>query len=100
MYLKLLQNEYVEKILRDEAGRLVRITFYVYEHGGRMRGRVTNIQVLEKALPQNEILALPGSIHTHPVASEISFLREIVSPYFDSSILYTLGSKPRAPSFR
>lgn len=89
----------IEKILRDKNGQLIRATFRVYEDAGRIKARLLSAVVLEEAPAlENKIFALPGFV-SETASQYIELIQSvIVSPYF-SNILYSSGSKPRAPTF-
>lgn len=94
------KTEYVEKILNDKNGRLVRATFCIYEIGGRVKARLVNIEYLEEnAVTENKAARISGSVVRNDFECELRFGCPIVSPYFVSNILYFSGSKPRAPAF-
>lgn len=100
MYLNPLYGQFIEKVLRDPSGRLARVTFYVYEQNGRIKGRIVETVFLEE-LPKKQVFALKGDVSNPPAPSEkISYVNSVISPFVDSQFLYTSGSKPRAPSFR
>lgn len=96
-----LRNYIVERELRDNAGRLARVTFLVYEEAGRMRARVIDVAYLEEANAGERPLAICGSSCDNaavlPAESVPGF--GIESPYFDTELIYSIGSKPRAPAF-
>ena len=89
----------VEKIIRDKQGRLIRATFYVYENAGRLKARLVDFVYLSDKVLRNTVFALSGFAKTK--FSPRCHLGEmaIISPYFAFDILYSSGSKPRAPSF-
>lgn len=93
------RGEYVEKIVRDAGGRLVRLSFCVYENGGHIRARLLNAVYLKENFIGNKILFLEGLKREKNFGTEVVFKNKIVSPYFDLNILYSSGSKPRAPTF-
>ena len=99
MQLTPLQGNYIEKILRDKAGRLVRVTFYVYVQNGRLKGRIIDTVCIEEGIEKREILLISASKQNEIVSSELSSERAIPSPYFNSTLLFLSGSKPRAPAF-
>jgi hypothetical protein len=94
------RGEYIEKIVRDAGGRLVRLSFCVFENGGHVRARLLNAVYLEeKTEIENKVLFLGSwtpSVHRY---SKSVFVSKITSPYFNSNLLNFLGSKPRAPTF-
>ena len=99
MQLTSQTGNYVEKILRDAQGQLVRVTFYVYQSGNRVRARVVHAVVLEAATFKARVLALGGKIAEKVSTLRIYFNIVIISTYFNSFSLYLSGSKPRAPTF-
>src|SRR4051812_42185052 len=96
--MQLAKSNFIEKILRDADGRLVRATFCVYENGGRIKARLVSTVFLEENLSENKILFLNGQVATPEISSEVSNSHSITSPYFDSRLLHISGSKPRAPT--
>jgi hypothetical protein len=90
----------IEKIVRDADGRLLRATFCVYENGGRIKARIISAVYLEEKLPsENETTYLTCQISKILRSSGTSFMKGgITSPYLDFNILYSSGSKPRAPT--
>jgi len=94
------RGEYVEKIVRDGNGRLVRLSFCVYENGGHVKARLLNaIYLPENQKIENEVLSLGGLTQAKTFPVEILHGEKITSPYFSSNLLNFLGSKPRAPTF-
>ena len=95
------KNSYVEQIIRDTNGRLVRATFYVYESHGRVKARLTNVTFLEEAVALAPITRSLFSTPTHARARETisTFFSHTISPYWSANFLYSLGSKPRAPTY-
>lgn len=92
------RGEYIEKIVRDSNGRLVRLSFCVYENGGHIRARLLNAVYLVESSIENKTIFLglwTPSVHRY---SKPVFAGKITSPYFNSNLLNFLGSKPRAPT--
>ena len=90
----------VEKIIRDANGRLVRATFYVYQSGTRLRARLISSEFVEQVKGiAAKVLTLPGFCPKTVFGNLAYFFSSIESPYFNSSLLYFVGSKPRAPTF-
>lgn len=87
----------VEKLITSAEGVVFQAMFLVYEEDGRVKARLVRaIPVSKKAQPI--VFALTGDITPAPaieIASEIE-AENIISPY--TSLLYFVGSKPRAPS--
>jgi hypothetical protein len=93
------RGEYIEKIVRDGNGRLVRLSFCVYENGGHVRARLLNATYLpENGKIENKILSLDGLSQAKTFPAEILHTEKVASPYFNSNLLNFLGSKPRAPT--
>lgn len=92
------RGEYVEKIVRDAQGRLVRLSFCVYQNGGHIKARLLNVTYLEEKSTGDKILFLDGEKTRKNYGSKIVFRNKVVSPYFNFDILKFSGSKPRAPT--
>ncbi len=96
-YIIRSQQNIVEKILRDKEGRLIRARFVVYENAGRIKARLLDWSIIE---------TLKGSEN-----SLLGFIKEKIciscdishdifrTSYFELSTIYSIGSKPRAPTF-
>ena len=87
----------VEKLITSEEGVVFKAYFLVFEEEGRIKARLVRAVPVSKK--KNEIVfALTGDIATHTPAEFVSEItsEKIISPY--SSLLYFVGSKPRAPS--
>ena len=95
----LTKGNFIEKIVRNQDGRLVRATFCLYEYNGRLKARVVSFVYLEEKaeIAQNH-LVLCGLCVENTFNTAISFERPVASPYFNKNILYSSGSKPRAPT--
>lgn len=99
MQLTTPKGNFIEKIIRDNNGRLVRATFCVYENLGRVRAHLLNITYIEEKLSlENKILFLAGKTTKNDFVEKIYLFQKTVSPYFNSDLLFSLGSKPRAPT--
>ncbi len=100
MQLVHTKENIIEKIIRDADGRLVRATFAVYENGGRIKARLLHAVFLDESvtIESNRILSLGGFVPLQTISSGILPFAKIVSPYFSNNLLYSLGSKPRAPT--
>jgi hypothetical protein len=99
MQLTPSRQQTVEKILRDKNGRLVRATFSVYENAGRVKARLISAVVLkENTTLENKIFSLPGleKKGSDPIFKYVKI--KMGSDPFFSNLLYTSGSKPRAPT--
>ncbi len=100
MQLTSPRGNLIEKIVRDGQGRLVRATFCVYENGGRIKARLLHAVVLEEsAAIENKTLLLTGLASPKNYSHLVIQSSNIVSPYFNSNLLYSLGLQPRAPTF-
>ncbi len=89
----------MERVVRDADGRLVRLSFCVYENGGHIRARLLNAVYLEEYREiENKIPVLTGFKLEKKYPIKVIFKNKIVSPYFNFDILYFSGSKPRAPT--
>ena len=92
------RGEYVEKIVRDAGGRLVRLSFCVYENGGHIKARLLNAVYLSESPLENKTVFLTSPRVPLGEYADVFFTVKIVSPYFNSNLLNFLGSKPRAPT--
>lgn len=90
------KNQFVEKILRDKEGRLVRARFCVYENAGRIKARLLEATIIGELPGQALSLFAPSKKIS---GQKIPFSKSFVSPYFSKDVLNFLGNKPRAPSF-
>lgn len=92
------RGEYIEKIVRDVNGQLVRLSFCVYQNNGHIKVRLLNVVHLEKKAIDNKVLLLNSKRLQNNYRGKIIFKSKIVSPYFNFDILKFSGSKPRAPT--
>jgi hypothetical protein len=93
------KTHFIEKILRDTNGRLICATFCVYEKDGHIKARLVGVVHLEQnAEIENKVLCLCGLRRDKKYQEKIYFSGKTVSPYFTLNILYSTGSKPRAPT--
>lgn len=77
------------------------MAFRVYESEGRLKAQVLHVEYIEEKLQPSPALALEGEVAESGAAPEsASVAQPIVSPFVDSSFIYTIGSKPRAPAHR
>ncbi|MFA5888811.1 MAG: hypothetical protein WCW47_00505 [Candidatus Paceibacterota bacterium] len=90
-------GEYVERIVRDKNGQLVRATFCVYECDGHIKARLINAEIINEYLQKTEILKL-GGLTAKWVRNYVEYVGATISPYFSLNTLYFSGSKPRAPT--
>ncbi len=94
------KNKFIERILRDNEGRLVCAKFCVYERGGRIKARLVDFTYIDETIfVSGAVLSLPGFKNTKLTWSEFFGNKKTFSPQLKSEILYSSGSKPRAPSF-
>jgi len=92
------RGKFIEKILRDENGHLVRATFCIYEEAGRIKARLLHAVIIaDESIIKNSTLSLPG-FSKKDTFSCVAVCNSITSPYISSSLLYFSGSKPRAPT--
>lgn len=90
-------GNYVEKILRDKNGQLVRATFCVYESAGHIKARLVKAEFIEEVLSNKTVVALTGFIKKE-IHGFVQHIGNVISPYFSLNTLYSSGSKPRAPT--
>lgn len=90
------RGDFIEKILRDTNGRLVKATFCVYEEAGRVKARLLNFVYID----DDNVLSLASYKQEIYSFIENEDREKILSPYFDFDILTFFGSKPRAPAFK
>jgi len=91
------RGEYVERIIRDKNGQLVRATFCVYECNGHIKARLLNAEFLTETLSNKKVIAIDG-IAKKEFREIIDEIGKTISPYFTFDTLYFSGSKPRAPT--
>lgn len=99
MQLTTPKGKFIEKIIRDKNGRLVRASFCVYECNGRARAHLLNAEYINenRKIDDRKILLDLPTLGVRKYA-KILFDCKIASPYFNSDLLYSSGSKPRAPT--
>jgi hypothetical protein len=90
-------GNYVEKILRDKNGQLVRATFCVYECAGSIKARLIKAELIDEVLSNKKVAVLTGFVKKE-LHDFVQHIGNIVSPYFSLNTLYFSGSKPRAPT--
>ncbi len=93
------KNQYIEKIIRDKEGRLVRATFSVYENGGRIKAKLVDYVYITVGAIPGKVLSLVGFNFKKTSADKTTFTGITKSPYFNKESIYFSGSKPRAPTF-
>ena len=93
------QGNIVEKVLRDKESKLIRARFFVYENGGRIKARLLDfVYVTINELP-GKVSALLGLVK-EKIAKRISFSNFPLFTFnFQLLNIYSIGSKPRAPTF-
>lgn len=93
------KNNLFEKILWDKEGRLVRATFCVYENGGRIKARLVEYVYITTGSISGKVLSLSNLMSKVPfdIAKKLNSLLEPIT--YNLSTIYSLGSKPRAPTF-
>ena len=92
------KSNLIEKIFRDKEGRLIRARFFVYENAGRIKARLLDFVYINEIA--GKVFSLLGFSNSQYSIFNIPYSANgIVSPYFVSEILYSSGSKPRAPTF-
>ena len=93
------QQNIIEKVLRDKEGRLVRARFVVYENAGRVKARLIDVRYIdERDIENNSELLLVG-IKKEKILSIEFFGSNLVSYFLPQISIYSIGSKPRAPTF-
>lgn len=91
-------GNYVERIIRDKNGRLVRATFCVYEYSGHIKARLISAEYIKEDIIENRSTpALVGFVQKE-LKNFVEYVGETISPYFNLNTLYFSGSKPRAPT--
>ena len=93
------KSNIVEKVLRDKEGRLIRARFFVYENAGRIKARLLDFVYLEEKVIKAGIQALCGFIKKTFSPRKDLGGKLVVPLYFASEILYSSGTKARAPTF-
>lgn len=93
------KNQYFEKILRDKDGKLVRATFCVYENGGRIKARLLEYVYVTSGAISGKVLSLASIVSKTVFDIENGLNSFLEHGTFNLVTIYSLGSKPRAPSF-
>lgn len=93
------QGNIVEKVLRDKEGKLIRARFFVYENGGRIKARLLDfVYVTLNELP-GKVASILG-IASKKIKDVFSVtIFELSTFNLELSNIYSIGSKPRAPTF-
>ena len=90
-------GSYIERIIRDKNGQLVRATFCVYECSGRIKARLINIELIQEVFVNKNVAVLTGFVKSE-LQNFVEYVSNVASPYFSLNTLYFSGSKPRAPT--
>jgi hypothetical protein len=91
-------GNYVERIIRDKNGQLVRATFCVYECSGHIKARLVSAEYIKEDIIENKSTLVLAGLVERNTRNFIEYVGETVSPYFNLNTLYFSGSKPRAPT--
>ena len=96
--MRRLRESYIEKVLRDKEGRLVRATFYIYENAGRVKARLVDFVYLTEEFVKSTKVFLVGFFK-----AQVSQFKNVVNKlnvisFINREILFFSGSKPRAPT--
>ena len=92
------RESYIEKVLRDKDGRLVRATFYVYENAGRLKARLVDFVYLSEEIVKSTKVFLAGFIKTQGSNLNNVIDKLNIFSFINREILFFSGSKPRAPT--
>ena len=98
MQLTYSKSSTIEKVLRDKEGRLVRVTFYVYENAGRVKARLVDFVYLGEEIVKSTKIFLTGFLKTQVSNLENVINKLNVISFINREILFFSGSKPRAPT--
>lgn len=89
----------VEKVLRDKEGKLIRARFFVYLEGSRVKARLLDFVYLTEQLllkGKELLLSIAKTIENSVLAFfEFSF----TTSHYKLATIFSIGSKPRAPTF-
>ncbi|MDQ5969124.1 MAG: hypothetical protein QG579_281 [Patescibacteria group bacterium] len=91
-------GNYVERIIRDKNGQLVRATFCVYECSGHIKARLVSAEYIKEDIIENSSTPVLAGFVERNTQNFIEYVGETISPYFNLNTLYFSGSKPRAPT--
>lgn len=92
-------NQYFQKVFRDKDGRLIRATFEVYENAGRIKARLVNFVYLTAGAISGKVSAILGYVSKKVMGSFSVLTFELPAFIIGLSSIFSLGSKPRAPTF-
>ncbi len=89
-------SQYIEKVLKDKNGNLVRARFWIYENSGRLKAKLVDFEYLDDP---NRVILLRDveKDYINFLENEVKF--SLNNPYIVLVGIYSLGSKPRAPTF-
>ncbi|MEI6843364.1 MAG: hypothetical protein WCK48_02570 [bacterium] len=93
------RGNFIEKIIRDANGRLLRATFCVYENGGHIKARLLSAVYIEESSLGSQTPVLADLKAKETYSTTLFRNSKIVSPFSTSYLYYILGSTPRAPTF-
>lgn len=94
------QGNIVEKVLRDKEGKLIRARFFVYENGGRIKARLLDfVYLTEQILLKGKELLLSIFKKDKLETAFKFFAFSLKTKNYRLATVYSLGSKPRAPTF-
>lgn len=91
-------GNYIERVIRDKNGQLVRATFCVYECSGQIKARLVSAEYIKEDVVENNITPILVGFVQKGLKNFIEYVGETASPYFNLNTLYFSGSKPRAPT--
>lgn len=93
------QNQYFEKVIRDKDGRLIRAKFFVYENAGRIKARLVDFVYLsEQVLINSANFLLSVTSRTKKIFHKFSDVY-LETTNYNLDTIFSIGSKPRAPTF-
>ncbi|MEQ1561552.1 MAG: hypothetical protein ABL899_02425 [Nitrospira sp.] len=92
------KTNFIEKVIRDNEGRLVRARFAVYENAGRIKARLVDFVYLDVKEIAGKVFALFGFVKNSFNKFKVLNFTELIIHYSLFNI-HSLGSKPRAPTF-
>lgn len=100
-YMQIIKSKsnIVEKVFRDKEGRLVRATFCVYENAGRIKARLLDFTYIEsiKGSVTNFYISFKKTLKS-VFESSVSKLGIFELSNYRLGTIYSIGSKPRAPT--
>ena len=93
------QGNTVERVIRDKNGKLIRATFYVYESAGRIKARLVDFVYISEQAIKSAVFFLTGFLRNNTQGNPVYEHKSVTSPFLNTEILFSSGSKPRAPTF-